>query len=104
MQDPKLIETPAVRIPDEWRRKYHQRPLEKLPGDVVKLFDEQYALSNRQRTERDAVNKKLLDSESRLRFARGWIWVLTLTIIGSWGLIFGMVKLWLEPILERVPR
>ena len=49
-------------------------------------------------------DEKLLDAQSRLRFARGWIWVLTLTIAGSWALIFGMVKLWLEPILERVPR
>jgi hypothetical protein len=98
------METPATRIPDEWRRKYMQRPLEKLPGDVVKLFDEQFALNIRLRKERDEMNRKLLNAQSRLRFARGWIWVLTLAMAGSWALIFGMVKLWLEPILEKVPR
>jgi len=104
MQDPSLIETPATRIPDEWRRKYMQRPLEKLPADVVKLFDEQYVLNQRLRVERDRVQAAMLDCKSKLRFARGWIWVLTLAMGGSWALIFGMIRLWLLPILEKVPR
>ena len=100
MQDPNLIETPAVRIPDEWRRKYMQRPLEKLPGDVVKLFDEQFALNIRLRKDRDEINRKLLDAQRKLRR----IWVLTLAVIGSCALTVGIIVLWLWPILEKVPR
>lgn len=39
MRDRLLIDMLNQRIPDEWRRNYKQRGIEKLPGDVVIVFD-----------------------------------------------------------------
>ena len=39
MKDQDLIDLTAPRIPDEWRRKYLSRPIERLPADVCAAFD-----------------------------------------------------------------
>jgi hypothetical protein len=83
---------------------YKERSPTELSGDVAKLADQQYNLSGRLRRERDDADKKLLDAESKLRFAKGWIWVLGLAIVGSWGVTVSVLKLWLLPLLEKVPR
>jgi hypothetical protein len=85
-------------------RDYTERTPEELCKDVVRVGDQLYDMSGRLLRERDTTNGELLDAQSRLRFARGWIWVLTLAIGGSWALIALMLKLWLLPILEKVPR
>lgn len=92
------------RLTDRRKAIYKTRSPAELLDDVSKLADQQYDLSGRLRRERDAADKKLLDAESKLRFFKGWIWVLGLAIAGSWAVTVSVLKLWLLPILEKVPR
>jgi hypothetical protein len=104
MLDPKLIDPSKPRIPDEWRRIYMQRPIEKLPADVVYLFDEQHKLKTNLQKDKTQIDKSLLDAQSKLRWARGLISLLLVAMAGSWAVTVLVVKLWLIPILQRVPR
>lgn len=65
MKDPNLIAM-TDRIPDDWRRMYMARPLEKLPADVTRAFD---ALAALQR-EKDRMQAEMLATKrwSYLRF------------------------------------
>ncbi len=78
-----------------------QRPSE---AELVKSVNRLHTFTRQLVIEKGQMREEMLDSQSRLRFARGWIWVLTLAVGGSWALTAGMVKLWLLPILEKVPR
>lgn len=65
MKDPNLIAM-TDRLPDDWRRVYLARPLEKLPADVTRAFDDLAIL----RREKDRMQREMLDTKrwSYLRF------------------------------------
>jgi hypothetical protein len=73
-------------------------------AELVRSVNKLHTFTRQLVVEKGLMQTALLDARSKLRFSRGWIWILTLAIGGSWALIFGMVKLWLLPILEKVPR
>lgn len=91
VQDPNLIEPAKPRLPDEWRRNYLMRPLEKLPGDVTRAYDRIYTLER----EKDAVNGELLRAHRRLGWANLKIWILMLVVSGEGAVIAWVVsRLW----------
>lgn len=69
----------SPRISDEWRRAYLNRPIERLPKDVMILFDRHAKLAK----EKNQVQAEVIDTKRRLRFANVMIWILTLTAIGE---------------------
>jgi hypothetical protein len=73
-------------------------------AELVKSVNTLHTFTRRLIAEKSQMQNALLDTKSKLRFSRGWIWILTLAVGGSWALTIAMVKLWLMPILERVPR
>jgi hypothetical protein len=91
MQDKKLIDPAARRIPDEWRRTYRMRPLDKLPEDVTRSFDRIFLLER----EKDAINTALLKAQRRLGWANLKIWILMLVVSGEGAVIAWVVtRLW----------
>ena len=78
--------------PDDWRRNYLQRPIDKLPADITRAFDMMWKLQR----EKDSINGKLLEAERRLDVA-GWkLWTLGLIVTGE-GLVIGwLVKSFLD--------
>lgn len=91
MRDPNLIDESSGRIPEEWRRQYLQRPIEKLPGDVVKLFDENFQL----RKENNQFRADLLNAQGVLRTADLKLWILMLVVTGEGCVIGWLVKAFL---------
>jgi hypothetical protein len=83
---------------------YKARTPAELSEDVIRLADQQYDMSGRLFRERDKADEQLLDARSKLRFCKGWIWVLSLAIGGSWAVTALLLKLWLIPILEKVSK
>jgi hypothetical protein len=73
-------------------------------AELIRSVNKLHTFTRQLVVEKGQIQNALLDAQSKLRFSRGWIWVLTLAMASSWGLIGGMVKLWLLPILEKVPR
>jgi hypothetical protein len=92
------------RLPYNRRANYKKRTPEELAEDAIKLADQVYDLSGRLRRERDERDKTLLDAQSKLRFCRGWNWVLGSAIVLSWAVTWALVQIWLVPVLEKVAR
>jgi hypothetical protein len=92
------------RLTPERRGLYMARTQGELLHDVARLADQQYDMSGRLLQERDEQNRILLDAQSSLRWAKGLIKLLSAAIVGSWAVTALLIKLWLLPILEKVPR
>ena len=58
MRDQDLIDLALPRIPDEWRRKYLSRPIERLPADMNAAFDRIYKVE-REKDQIRADNRSL---------------------------------------------
>lgn len=94
MRDPKIIDTTKERIPDDWRRHYAMRPLEKLPQDVTQAFDRIWTLQR----EKDVINRDLGLAHRRLDSAGIKLWIMGLFLAGE-----GAVILWLvDQVLKRI--
>jgi hypothetical protein len=67
MKDRELIDLACPRIPDQWRRKYLSRPIERLPADMNAAFDRIYKLER----EKDQLRKdfEAFARKSRFRLA-----------------------------------
>lgn len=88
MRDQNLIDPSSPRIPDEWRRSYLNRPIERLPKDVMILFDRHVKLER----EKDLVHADLIEAQRRLGAADIKIWVLMLLIGGEGAVIGWLVR------------
>lgn len=89
MVDPELIQASRERIPDEWRRKYLQRPADRLAADVVRLYDENFLLKR----ESYRIQKELLKTKKQLEFARWQLWTLWVLLLGEGAVIGWLVKI-----------
>jgi hypothetical protein len=79
------------RLPEEWRKCYLVRPLERLPADVTQCFDRIHTLQR----EKDAINGALLRAHRQLGWANMKIWVLGLVVTGQGTVLIWMVnRLW----------
>ena len=76
MKDQDLIDLVSPRIPDEWRRKYLVRPIERLPADMNAAFDRIYKVER----EKDQLRADLSGKLQNQRFS---IVVLYLLSIGE---------------------
>jgi hypothetical protein len=77
------------RIPQEWRRQYHKRPLDKLPGDITIAFDR----IEQQRRDADKLRAALLATQGKLGSANTKVWVLMLIVLGEGAVISWLVKM-----------
>lgn len=72
MRDPDLIDNQGQplespqRIPDQWRAKYLQRPVDRLPADVVKCFDRLWQVER----EKDRIAANLAETGKSLKWER----------------------------------
>lgn len=73
VRDPLLIDEGEKRIPDEWRRRYEKRAIDKLPADVTKAFDRVWQVER----EKDLLRS---DMQRKLRRANWKIWIMGLVI------------------------
>lgn len=76
MRDPLLIDPQGQRIPDEWRRNFLLRPIERLPGDVLIAFDRIHTLQK----EKDQLQSQLLETQGSLKQANLKIWIMSLIV------------------------
>ena len=110
MQDPKLTgRDPEMQDETEFQYYVQQNGIKSnwqhpSEAELVRSVNSLHTFTRQLVIEKGQIQSTLLDTKSRLRFARGWIWILTLAVAGSWALTAGMVKLWLLPILEKGPR
>jgi hypothetical protein len=76
------------RIPDAWRRAYLNRPIERLPKDVMVLFDRHEKLAR----EKDLVHAELIQAQRSLDKADIKIWILTVAFSAEGCIIGWLVK------------
>ncbi len=88
MRDPQLIDPAEPRIPDEWRRAYLNRPIERLPRDVTLAFDRLWTIER----EKDEMRGELLAAKDQLHWADLKIWILMLVVGGEGAIIGWLVK------------
>lgn len=88
MRDTKLIDQDLPRLPDEWRQKYLQRSLERLPEDVTKAYDRIWDLQR----EKDEINGRLIAAEKALGWANLKIWILGGLVVGEGAIIGWLAK------------
>lgn len=92
MRDPNLIDLQQERIPQDWRRNYLERPIARLPKDMITAFDMMWKLQR----EKDDINARLLKAQRRLERA-GWkMWTLGIIVTGEGVVIGWAVKFLLE--------
>lgn len=84
VRDAKLIDPQEPRIPDDWRRAYLNRPIERLPLDVTRAYDRIVKLER----EKNLVQADLLQAQRSLDRADLKIWVLMLAV-GAEGAVIG---------------
>jgi len=85
MRDPLLIVSdeqpvPEQRIPDEWRAKYLDRDISKLPTDVLHAFDDIHELRKQRRRDKDLIIAELIATRRRLKWAKRQIWIMSLLV------------------------
>lgn len=76
VKDPLLIDTQGRRIPEEWRRNYRKRSVDRLPDDLIVAFDRIYTLQG----EKDKIQAELLETKEKLRRANQRIWIMSLIV------------------------
>ena len=96
MRDPKLIQQSEPRIPDEWRRHYMARSIERLPADVTVAFDRIHQVQK----DKDQLRDDLSTATNDLKFANLKIWILTGVALAQSGLLAWALK----TIFDRLPK
>lgn len=76
----------------EWRAKYFQRPVEKLPADVVHLSDKITALQK----EKNLLAREALNSRATMGWQRIWIRILTAAVIAQFTALGWLFKAFLD--------
>jgi hypothetical protein len=77
------------RIPEEWRRQYLRRPIDRLPGDIIKAFDQ---LELRRR-DADKMKSQLIETRRMLGIADVKVWVLMGAVTAEGFVIAWLVKI-----------
>ena len=81
MHDPLLIDpfrddSVQPRLPEEWRKQYLKRQVDRLPQDVTVAFDR----VEMRRRENNQLRQALLSTQKKLDRANLKIWVLSLLV------------------------
>lgn len=76
VKDPLLIDNQGRRIPEEWRRNYRHRSIDRLPDDLIIAFDRIHTLQG----EKDKIQSELLETKEKLRRANQRIWIMSLIV------------------------
>lgn len=83
MRDPLLITNFEPRIPDEWRAKYLDRAVNRLPADLIVAFDRIHKLQReKDLIQADLITAKsdLADTKRKLDRANLKIWFMSLIV------------------------
>ena len=86
---------PAQRIPDTWRAKYLQRPVDRLPADVMKCFDRLWQVER----EKDRIAANLAAAGKSLKWERRIRTVLIAVVTGE-AVVIG----WLVNVVSHMLR
>lgn len=76
VRDPLLIDNQGRRIPEEWRRNYRHRSIDRLPDDLIVAFDRIHTLQK----EKDEIQKELIETKRKLDRANLKIWIMSLIV------------------------